>query len=408
MKSQWTLKFMREGDTLMVNFCYVLSAGLCSISRLATQLLALVACFSIAMVSTSAMAEEGVTRDSIVVGRIIALEGPAGSKGREQEVALQAYFSAVNAAGGIFGRKIELHTTNEDLRTDEDIRRIYDGQRPFALFLVGGTVGSTVAMNYGSRLGIPFVAPNSGANVFHRPVNPLVFNVRARYRDEVAAAIKHFSRVGQVRIAMIGVDDAFGRDAVENYADEIRAVGSTSVYVGQFSSDKPDFNKHIQALVKTEPQAVICVGSSKRIAELITLARQLGITSTFMTLSNNSSTGFAKELGPNSRGVLVSQVTPPPTNFSTRLSYELQQLLVGRSGAAISYSAMEAYVSAKVLVEGLRRAGPNLTRQAFVQALQSIHHFDLGGLEIDYSATNRTGSNFVELSILRADGKYVR
>lgn len=408
MKSQYTFALTSEGDTHSVGFCHGLSAGSCSISRLATQLLALLATFSIAVVSTSAMAEEGVTRDSIVVGRVIALEGPAGSKGREQEVALQAYFSAVNAAGGIFGRKIELHTTNEDLRTEDDMRRIYDGKQPFALFLFGGTVGSTVAMNYGNRLGIPFVAPNSGANVFHQPVNPLVFNVRARYRDEVAAAIKHFSRVGQVRIAMIVVDDAFGRDAAENYADEIRAEGASSVYVGQFSSDKPDFNKHIQALVKTEPHAVICVGSSKRIAELISLARQVRITSTFMTLSNNSSTGFAKELGPNARGVIVGQVTPPPTNLSTRLSNELQQLLVRQSGAAISYSAMEAYASAKVLVEGLRRAGTNLTRQGFVQALQSIHHLDLGGLDIDYSATNRTGSNFVELSILTADGKYLR
>jgi hypothetical protein len=127
-----------------------------------------------------------------------------------------------------------------------------------------------------------------------------------------------------------------------------------------------------------------------------------------MTLSNNSSAGFVQELGSSARGVIVSQVVPSPEAGATRLSRELRQLLAQHPDGQASYAAMEAYASARVLVEGLRRAGPNLTREGFVQALESMQRLDLGGLDVGYSPTKRTGSTFVELSILTEDGRYRR
>ena len=353
-------------------------------------------------------ADGGLSSNAVTLSRAVALDGPAGAKGREQEAALQAYFLALNAAGGIHGRKIVLKTANIDLRTDDAMRRLYEEHRPFALFLFGGTPGSVVAMKQAMALKVPFVAPNSGANIFHQPGSKYVFNVRARYQDEVIAAIRHFFLVSQRRIALVHVDDAFGRDAAEGYREGIRVAQATSLYEGRFSGDGADLATHVKALVNAKADTVICVGSSKRVAEIISQSREAGVSAAFMTLSNNASAGFVRELGAHARGVVVSQVSPPPTNRSTQLSRELSQLLSGKKDVEISYAAMEAYVSAKVLVEGLRRVGPNLNREAFVQALESVRHVDLGGIEVDYSATNRTGSRYVELTILTASGKYLR
>lgn len=349
--------------------------------------------------------EDGVTPDTIVISRVIALSGPAGAKGREQEAALKAYIASVNAAG-IHGRKIVLRTTDLDLRAESALAKIYDEQRPFAFFMFGGTAGSTVAMGFASPRQIPFVAPNSGAAIFHTPPKRYVFNVRARYQDEVIAAMKHFSTVNQHRLALVHVDDPFGRDAAEGFSEGQRLMPSVAVaYEGRFAPDGSDLSVHTQALARAAPQAVIAVGASKRIADLIKQSRRAGVTASFMTLSNNASAGFAEELGEQGRGVIVGQVTPPGTG-SSRLGRELQQLMP--PGAPISYAAMEAFASAKVLVEGLRRAGPNLTREGFVKALESIRRKDFGGIEVEYSPTLRSGSNFVELSILTHDGKYRR
>lgn len=352
--------------------------------------------------------DDGVTADAITISRVIALNGPAGAKGREQEEALQAYFASVNAAGGVHGRKIVLRTTDHDLRTDAALKRLYAEQRPFAFFLFGGTAGSTIAMNHAMANQVPFVAPNSGASIFHHPPKRYVFNVRARYQDEVVAAIRQFATVNQRRIAAVVVDDAFGKDAAEGYRGGIGSTnGVSSVYEARFAPDGSDLGVHAKKLAQASPDAVIAVGASKRIAELIRLSRQAGVAATFMTLSNNASAGFAEELGDHARGVIVGQVTPPGTG-SSRLGRELHQLMDRPLEATISYASMEAYASARALVEGLRRAGPNLTREGFVKALESMRRIDLGGIEVNYSPTRRSGSNFVELSILTKDGKYRR
>lgn len=377
--------------------------------RIARKALRPLIAASLALFACAAKSEEGVTPDTITLTRVIALKGPSGAKGREQEAALQAYLAAVNAEGGVHGRKIRLLTTDEDLRTDEAMKRIAQEQRPFALFLMGGAIGSAVAVKYATPLKIPFVAPNTGAVVFQQSTNRYVFNVRATYRDEVLAAVRHFVLVKQQRMALLYVDDAYGRDGLESYRESIRLTeGAQSVYEGSFTVDNSDAGKHARALAEAAPHVVVCFGSAKRVAELVKAAREARVPSVFMTVSNNSSAGFARELGDHARGVIVSQVTPPAGVQTTRLSRELHRLLSGKPDAELSYAAMEAYVSAKVLVEGLRRAGPQLTREGFVQALETLRRFDLGGMEVDYSPTKHSGSNYVELSILTEDGRYRR
>ena len=69
---------------------------------------------------------------------------------------------------------------------------------------------------------------------------------------------------------------------------------------------------------------------------------------------------------------------------------------------------LEGYAAAKVLVEGLRRAGPNPTRAKLLAGLESIKKFDFGGLEVSYAADDHTGLDFADLSIIGADGKFKR
>ena len=105
--------------------------------------------------------------------------------------------------------------------------------------------------------------------------------------------------------------------------------------------------------------------------------------------------------------MLVSQITPPPHLVTSALGQELQ-VAAKASGATVSYAAMEGFISAKVLVEGLRCAGRNLTRESFVAALESMKRVDLGGLMINYGGSNHGGSEFVEMTMIGRDGRVVR
>jgi ABC-type branched-subunit amino acid transport system substrate-binding protein len=69
---------------------------------------------------------------------------------------------------------------------------------------------------------------------------------------------------------------------------------------------------------------------------------------------------------------------------------------------------LEGFAAAKVLVEGLRRAGPKPTREKIQSALESIQQLDLGGLFVSYGENDHTGLDFADLSIIGADGKFRR
>jgi hypothetical protein len=94
--------------------------------------------------------------------------------------------------------------------------------------------------------------------------------------------------------------------------------------------------------------------------------------------------------------------------MSYALNREAAALAKAKGGVTLSPSIMEGFAAAKVLVEGLRRAGPKPTRDKIIAALAGINRFDLGGLELGYGPDDRTGLNFVELSIIDSTGQFRR
>lgn len=128
--------------------------------------------------------------------------------------------------------------------------------------------------------------------------------------------------------------------------------------------------------------------------------------------SSTSLATFVQDLGAAGTGIIASQITPvqitpAPNSMTTGLGKEYMALAKA-SNATVSYAAMEGFVAAKVLVEGWKRAGRNLTREGFVRALESMQKFDLGGLMISYTTSDHTGSEFVELTMISKDGRFIR
>ncbi len=136
--------------------------------------------------------------------------------------------------------------------------------------------------------------------------------------------------------------------------------------------------------------------------------RLAGSSAQVVTLSNNASEGFIKLLGEQARGVIVTQVFPNERSVTYRLIKEAQELAKARGLPGVSPAMMEGFAAAKVLVEGLRRAGPKPTPAGLRDALEGLHKFDLGGLEVSYSPTDHSGLDFADLSIIGSDGKFRR
>ncbi len=361
-------------------------------------------------ISFSALAEDGVTDSTILLGQTVGVTGTVAAPVKEMNEGANAYFAQINKAGGIHGRKIELRTLDDKFDpalTKANAEKLIKQDHVFALFQGRGTPHTQGILPILAANKVPLIAPATGSMIFHDPVNPWLFNIRAKYQDEVEKAVEQFTTIGIKSIGLLHVDDSYGEDGLAGFNKAMAKRKLTPSVIAKFERVKPDYAATAAAVIKTNPQALIIVSSSKNTIEVIKAFRAAGSNIQIMTLSNNSSAAFVKELGPAGKGVIVSQVTPAPHLVSTPLGQEFK-IAAKASGATVSYAAMEGFVNAKVVVEGLRRAGRNLTREGFIRALESMERVDLGGLLITYGENDHTGSDFVELTIISKNGSFIR
>lgn len=360
----------------------------------------------------AAAAEDGVTDTSILIGQTIGLTGTLAGPVKEMNEGSNAYFASINRQGGVNGRKIELRILDDKYLPElsaANAETLIKKDHVFALFQSRGTPHTIGIMPHLAANKVPLVAPSTGGESFHTPVNHWVFNVRAKYQSEVIKAIEHFATIGVKNIGLLTYEkeDPLGLDGMTGFEKGMAAQKLKPAFVQIFPRLKPDFKATAANLIAAKPDALIIVSSGNNTVKIIKEIRDQGGRMQIMTMSNNSSQDFINGLGDAATGVIVSQITPPPHLITTVLGQEFKAAAKA-TGATMSYAAMEGFVSAKVLVEGLRRAGRNLTREGFVRALESMQRVDLGGLLVTYNEKDHSGSEFVELTLIGKNGKFLR
>jgi len=346
----------------------------------------------------------------ILIGRTAGLTGPVAAGVAETGLGAQLLIDATNAAGGINGQRVELISLDDAFnpaKAGENARQLIVDRNVLALFLTRGTPHAQAIMPLLSQYGVPLVGPSTGAMVLHDPVHPWVFNVRATYQREAERAVGHLHLIGVTRIGVVHVDDSFGADMLTGARKGFAATRLEPVFVEAFDRTKPDYAQLLATTRRADPQAILFIGSGNAVANGVAALRQQGSTAQVVTFSNNASGGFVKSLGNNARGVIVAQVFPHERSMATAFVKEAATLAKARN-IELSPAMLEGFAAAKVLVAGLRRAGTPATRESLQRALNGMSRLDLGGLELGFSPTDHTGLDFVDLSIIGQDGRFMR
>jgi ABC-type branched-subunit amino acid transport system substrate-binding protein len=343
---------------------------------------------------------------TIVVGQSAPLSGSNKDLGTDIRNGALAYFKRVNDAGGVHGRKIELVSlddANDTKRSEANTRQLLEQNSPIALYGYGSATLSRPALPLVEAAKIPFVAPFTGADPM-RKFNRYVYNHRASYADELEKIIEHYTTFGVKRIAVLYYDDAVGK---ENFAAVDRALKSRNlapVSVAAVTRTQTDFTKELAAVGKSNPDVVILTTLYKTSSDFIKGMKKAGIGTQFVSTSFAGSTALANSLGADGLGVAMSQVVPSYLKRSIPVVKEYHAAMEAAIGKKeFSYTSLESYIAAKVLVEGLRRAGPQPTREKLLAALDGVSNYDVGGYLVSFSPSNHNGSSFVSLSILGRD-----
>lgn len=376
---------------------------------------ALLACL-LALGVTQAHAEDGVTDSSITLGMSSPFTGPNGVYGMQMREAITAYFDQLNKNGGINGRKIELITIDDGYETDRTLantKTLIQDKRVFALMGYYGSTPTTEAMNkvFGPAK-VPLIGTISGAGTLREPTstNPntrYMFNIRASYADEAEAIVEQILSLGLKNIAVFYQNDGFGKSGLEGVTNALKRANLAPVAVGTVERNSLDVTKATEAISKSNPQAVVMVTLYKPTTAFVKAMKQLGQFPMFLTLSPVGGEVLAQELGNEARGIGISQVVPYPWNDTIGVVRDYQKLL-GKQKDKFSYYGLEGFITARLVAEGIRRVGKDVTREKLVTALEGLQNFDLGGFKVSYGPNNRLGSRFVELTVVGSGGKVIK
>lgn len=345
----------------------------------------------------------------IKIGQTAGFTGAVASGVRETTDGALLYFEAVNAKGGVQGQKIELISLDDKFDPKlaaANAKQLID-QGVLALFLTRGTPHTQAILPLLAEHRLALVAPSTGAMLLHKPVDPYVFNVRATYQREAERAVAHLHSMGVSKIALVQVNDSFGDDAATGALRGFKAAGIEPLLHLKYERAKPEPASLMKQVAQAQVQAVLFIGAGDAVVAGVEALRAAGSTAQLVTLSNNASLGFIKQLAGQARGVIVSQVFPSERSHNTALVREAQALAKAK-GQDLTPQNIEGFAAAKVLVEGLRKAGKDLTRAGLRRALDNLGTVDIGGLEVSFSPTDHTGLDYADVAIIGPDGKFWR
>jgi branched-chain amino acid transport system substrate-binding protein len=365
--------------------------------------------FCVAMPAAMAQSS-GVTSDKIVLHHV----GPFTNSGlaasnKEALDAANLYFDRVNKAGGVNGRKIIVETSddNQDPKKSAALTKEIIDKGSAVAFLMprtSPTIEAMIPLVEAAR--IPMIAPQPGPDIATTPPKRYVFAVRASYDAEIAAAVKLQNSFSLTKFAIIGAKGPFGDSAAKALQTAVAALSLKPAQVIRVDDRAPVITEAVTTFSESKPEVVFLACTAKCASDFAKAFSATGNRAQYIALSNSSNALFVKELGDSGSGVMVMQVVPSP--FSPKVSASREYRAAAEAAKLpVTYTGMQSWLAAKLVVEGLKRAGKTPTPESLTVALEGMRNVDLGDFVVNFSPTNRMGSKFVEPTMINKAGRFV-
>jgi branched-chain amino acid transport system substrate-binding protein len=347
---------------------------------------------------------QGVTQRTIVLGQSAPLSGPLQRHGEDLRNGALAYLRALNEAGGVHGRRIELATLDDGgdaERALANTRRFIEEFRVFALFGYPEYAVTRELLTLIHQARMPLVAPASGAQIARQP-GRAVFAMRAGRADEIGAVIEHYARLGARRFALVHREETGSAEYRAAARDALAGLGLEPMGDAPLRASAAEAAK---AALAARPDVVLVALTQPPADDAVRALRAADGRVQIVVLSSADPQQLAKALGAAGAGVALAQVVPPLAQTSLPLVAEFRAAIEGeKESEAASIAAFETYLGAKVLAEAVRRAGPALSRETLLQSLQEMHRYDAGGYLAGFSRTSRQASDRIYLMSITRDG----
>lgn len=372
------------------------------------------ACTSADEADSTRSGPPGVTATEIRLGSSLALTGHAAYLGIQTLRGAQAYIRSINDAGGVHGRRITIKAKDDSYdppRCLANTQEFIIENDILALFCYVGTPTTVKALPLVEEAKVPLIGMFTGANGLREPFNRYVVNIRASYYQETETTVRHLVEDLDIKkIAVFYQYDAYGFDGLIGTELALKKYGLEPVARGSYIRGTENVTEGLEKIRRSGAEAVVMVGTYGACAQFIQQAQLENYTPIFYNVSFVGAEELARRLNGDAIDVLMSQVVPPPKASGDPNDAAVQYVRLLHQyfpGETPSFVGLEGFINARILVEGLQRAGPDLTREGLVDAIESIKNYELGsGMVITYGPQDRQGLDEVYFTRLM-NGQFI-
>ncbi|MCZ6732140.1 MAG: ABC transporter substrate-binding protein [Gammaproteobacteria bacterium] len=349
----------------------------------------------------------------IRLGMTAALSGPAQSLGTGMKIGIESYFDRVNWDGGVYGRKLELIVMDDGYVPEAAMRNMHaliDEEKVLAVLGNVGTPTAKVTVPIATNKKTLLFGAFTGAGLLRpTPPNRYIVNYRASYLQETAAMVRGLLKQGILpyQIAIFTQNDAYGDAGYTGVMRGLEAAGYRQGHQlphGRYERNTLNVEQGLLKILEApiKPRAIIMIGAYAACAKFIRIARRALPETIYLNVSFVGSMALKNALGPDGEGVIVTQVVP---HFESDVSLTREYYRDFKDYAPEAdpgFVSLEGYIVARIFIEGLRRAGPDVDRESIIDALLGIKNLDIGlGTPIRYTKELYQGSQRVWPTVIR-------
>lgn len=355
---------------------------------------------------------QGVTADTIVLGTTTPMSGPA-SFFKDITMAAQAYFAYVNEQGGVNGRKIKLLVRDDGYQPAQTIglvRELTEKDQVFALVAPIGVNPVLAISDYVAERRLPVIAAAAGGSQLSDPLRRYIFPALLRY-DFCGKYMATFAveKLKAKRVAVFYQNDAVGQDLLKGAVPELKKLGLTFVAEASYQAKETDVSAQVLALKKADPDAILMFSISGQTANFLKTAFQLGWKPKFVLAPWNTDPVTIKLAGGAevAEGVYSMLNTPLPDGDDPKVVQYRELMKKYAPDIRVGSLSMNGMGEAQVVVESLKRAGRELTREKLLAATETLRDWDGSVFGwVRFTPTSHVGTVSAGMAVAKA-GRWV-
>jgi branched-chain amino acid transport system substrate-binding protein len=366
-----------------------------------------------------ARAETGVTDTEIRIGMWTPLSGPVALLGQSARDAVRLWAKDVNDRGGIAGRKINFIAYDDAASPQEaqaTVRRLIDQDQVFML-ISGSVSGSTLPVRQViTREKVPFVSSISSNMNLMRPFSRYIFRIYANEDTQALGMVAWMMEHEQLkRPAILYTSNDYGVGGFQVFSERLKEKYKvTPAAAERYNQGDQDFSAQLLRIKGADPDGLLIYAFAQEAGIIVRQAKELGIAAKLFGGGGTATPLLQRGAGPAAVGFTATLVVPEIADTSQKpaiVTYrsKLKATLYpdGFPPGRPSEYDLAAYAAGKVTEAALEKLGKEVSREAFVDALEGVKNFDTGmTFPISYSKDNHEGSREVEIIRVQPDLKW--